>query len=56
MFRFSDSGVSENWGTYKGSFKGYYKGAIRLPLNKGLGFPEIRGTLFWGPYDKDPTM
>ena len=20
------------------------------------GFPQIRGTLFWGPYNKDPTM
>ena len=19
-------------------------------------FPKIRGTLFWGPYNKDPTM
>ena len=19
-------------------------------------FPEIRGTLFWGPYNKDPTI
>ena len=19
-------------------------------------FPTIRGTLFWGPYDKDPTI
>ena len=19
-------------------------------------FPKIRGTLFWGPYDKDPTI
>ena len=28
---------------------------------KGLGFrvwefPEIRGTLFWGPYHEDPTI
>ena len=20
------------------------------------GFPKIRGTLFWGPYNKDPTI
>ena len=20
------------------------------------GFPKIRGTLFWGPYDKDPSI
>ena len=19
-------------------------------------FPQVRGTLFWGPYNKDPTM
>ena len=19
-------------------------------------FPKLRGTLFWGPYNKDPTM
>ena len=23
---------------------------------KGLEFPEIRGTLFWGPYKKGPTI
>ena len=31
----------------KASFKGLYK---------GLQFPKIRGTLFWGPYNKDPTI
>ena len=31
----------------KGSFKGLYK---------GLEFPTIRGTLFGGPYNKDPTV
>ena len=30
---------------------------FRVPL-KGYckGFPKIRGTLFWGPYNKDPTI
>ena len=23
---------------------------------KGLEFPKIRGTLLWGPYNKDPTI
>ena len=36
--------------------RGYYKGTIRVPLNKGLEFPEIRGTAFWGPYNKDATI
>ena len=22
----------------------------------GWEFPKIRGTLFWGPYNKDPTI
>ena len=27
------------------------------PLNSGIwDFPEMRGTLFWGPYSKDPTI
>ena len=29
------------------SFKGLYE---------GLGFPEMQGTLFWGPYNKDPNI
>ena len=36
-----------------------YKGTIRVPLKgsiKGLEFPKIRGTLLWGPYNKDPTI
>ena len=36
-------GVSEN----KGSVEGLYK---------GLEFPKKRGTVFWGPYSKDPTI
>ena len=32
---------------YKGSLKGLYK---------GLEFPKIRGTLFWGPFNKDPSI
>ena len=37
----------------------YYKGTIGFPLKgsiKCLEFPKIRGILFWGPYNKDPTM
>ena len=39
-------------GIHKGSFIGIYKGSI-----KGLGFrvSEIRGAVFWGPYNGDPT-
>ena len=29
--------------------RGSQKGSIRE-------FPKIRGTLFWGPYDKDPII
>ena len=32
---------------------------LRVPSKgywKGLEFPEIRGTLFWGPYKKGPTI
>ena len=36
--------------------RGYYKGTIRVPLNKGLEFPKIGCTLFGGPYSKDPTI
>ena len=31
----------------KGSFQGLYK---------GVEFPQIRGTLFWGPYNEDPIL
>ena len=37
----------------------YYKGTIGFPLKgsiKCLEFPKIRGILFWGPYNKDPTI
>ena len=37
-------GVSD---PFKGSLKGIYK---------GLEFPKTRGTLLWGPYNKDPTI
>ena len=46
-------------GTLGFPLKGYYKGTIRVPfkgLYKGLEFPEIRGTVFGGPYNKDPTI
>ena len=46
-------------GTFKGSFKGllygYYEGSFK-GLYKGLEFPKIRGTVFWGPYLKDPII
>ena len=32
-------------------FKGSFKGSIRV-----LEIPKIRDTLFWGPYNKDPTI
>ena len=35
------------------------RGARGRPGSAGLPiweFPEIRGTLFWGPYNKDPTI
>ena len=28
---------------------------LRVPL-KGLEFSKIRGTVFWGPYNMDPTI
>ena len=28
----------------------------RIPKNPIWEFPKIRGTLFWGPYNKDPTI
>ena len=40
-------------GIYKGSKKGSYKGSIGFRVEE---FPKIRGTLFWGPYNKDPTI
>ena len=30
---------------------GFFRG-----LYWGLEFPKIQGTLFWGPYNKDPTF
>ena len=41
-------------GSFKGLLYGYYKGSFK-GLYKGLGFPKIRGTLFWGPYNEDLT-
>ena len=42
------------------SFQGSYKGALmahftvlRAPIRE---YPKIRGTLFGGPYNKDPTI
>ena len=29
------------------------KPKVRLAIRE---FPKIRGTLFWGPYNKDPTI
>ena len=31
---------------------------MRVPLEGSISleFPKIRGTLFWGPYNKDPTV
>ena len=26
-----------------------------LPEHSKWDFPKVRGTLFWGPYNKDPT-
>ena len=48
-------GFPNNSGYLKAPLKGYYKGSFK-GLYKGLGFPKIRGTLFWGPYNKDPTI
>ena len=28
----------------------------RLDSKSKWEFPKIRGTLFWGPYNKDPTI
>ena len=44
---FGAAGVSEIRAYHKGSFKG---------LHKGVEIPKIRGTLFWDPYYKDPTI
>ena len=52
-------GVSENEGYLRVPLKGYYQGTIRVTLKgsiRVLEFPKIRGTLFWGPYSKDPTI
>ena len=35
--------------------KGYHKGSSK-GVHKGSGIPEVRGTLFLGPYNKDPTI
>ena len=43
-------GVSKNEGYLRVPLTGYYR------LFKGLEFPKIGGTLFWGPYKKDPTI
>ena len=52
-FRIAGFGLGA-WGG-DGPLKGYDEGAIRVPL-KGLEFPKMRGTLFWGPYNKDPPI
>ena len=52
-------GVSENEGYLRVPLKGYYKGTIRVTLKgsiRVLEFPKMRGTLFWGPCNKDPTI
>ena len=39
--------------------KGYYKGTIMgssKGLYKSLKFLQIRGTLVWGPQNRDPTI
>ena len=51
-------GVSENSGpplkrSIRVPFKGSYMGSIGFRVWE---FPKIRGTLFWGPYNKDPTI
>ena len=30
--------------------------SIRVSGGRMWEFPKIRGTLFWGPYSKDPTI
>ena len=30
--------------------------ALNVKLYTNWEFPKIRGTLFWGPYNKDPTI
>ena len=48
----SDTGPK---GSFKVLLKGYYKGSFQ-GLYKGVEFPQIRGTLFWGPYNEDPIL
>ena len=42
-------------GSFKGILKRSLKGSIRGSI-RGFRFPNIRGTLFGGPYNKDPTI
>ena len=42
-------------GSVKGLLEGYYKGCFK-GLYKGLEFPKISCTVFWGPYNQDPTI
>ena len=30
--------------------------AVHVVVVAVWGFPKIRGTLFWGPHNKDPTI
>ena len=53
----------EVWGVYTVPLKGSIRVPLRVPTKdlQGLGFrvwefPKIRCTLFWGPYNKDPTI
>ena len=35
---------------------GWMSAACFLEFKSIWGFPKIRGTLFWGPYNKDPII
>ena len=48
--RVSDDGLLRNLGERQD------RPAVPLGMHvKIWEFPEIRGTIFWGPYNKDPT-
>ena len=50
--RLEDVRVNQGLGTSSRQFGS----GLDLGLESSGSFPKIRGTLFWGPYKKDPTI
>ena len=56
-WRLSVGGLGSIYGTFKGIHKGPFKGSYKGSTGfRVWEFPKIRCTLFWGPYNKDPTI